>query len=233
MFAGTNEISGLLIKTDKKGDVVWNTTLFAFQRMPSDLSISNVAIASDGGYFVAYWLTTFNHAIGEDFTNLVLYKINSEGEIQFTKTFSYDASEGQSIDPALGGREIQLLQPKLLFMAQETAAVFLLEALGLMVVFSAPFIIKLDSQGNWEWNRSYANGVTVNAVFPQPSRRLITGSSPWEDTCVCHSINLLQCSRLTPMAIWRGIKRLPVLPLPLGLIKFWLQRTVDMRLLAR
>jgi len=105
VFAGTNEASGLIVKSDSDGNLIWNTTFFSFPYLPSDLSLSNVAPSSDGGYFIIHWLSTFNNAIGNDFTNLVVYKVDSKGEVQFTKSYSFDTGKGQSVDPALGKQE--------------------------------------------------------------------------------------------------------------------------------
>jgi hypothetical protein len=154
VFVGENGKCGLLIKADANGNVIWNTTLFSFQPIPSDLGISNLARSSDGGFFMAYWRTTFSSGIGKDFTNLVLYKTNSEGEVQFTKSYSYDASSGQT-NPATLGKVI---------VCSTKDGGFILAGIATFNGgnFEAPYLIKIDSQGNWQWNRSYSNGIAIN-----------------------------------------------------------------------
>ncbi len=165
VFAGINEASGLIVKSDSDGNLIWNTTLFSFPYLPSDLSLSNIAQSSDGGYFITHWLSTFNNAIGNDFTNLVVYKVDSKGEVQFTKSYSFDAGKGQSVDPALGKQENPATLTQIAVHGTADGGCILAGGGGFNAQFTAPFIVKLDSKGDWQWNRAYATGITLQAVF--------------------------------------------------------------------
>lgn len=167
IFSATNQRSGFIFKTDLDGNLLWNTTLFSFPSIRYGLCITNVEVAVDKGYFVAYGDGSVDDAIGKDFINLVIYKVGLDGSIQYTKSYSYDASQDQNIDPVLGKQwgYPATLQEVSVCATSDGGCVLFGGAVFNGGQFLAPFMVKLDSEGNWEWNKSYAQGNTVNSIF--------------------------------------------------------------------
>ena len=160
VLAGMNEEIGMLIKVDGNGNLLWNTTLFSVDpHAPTDRHISNVVMTKDGDYLTVSWSSTFTNAVGKDFPNLWVFKTDSNGSLQFTKTYSYNPIAGQSLPPDVGKQDNPAV-PNVNYVVATKDGGCLLAGVGF-----APFLVKFDSKGNWQWNRLYANDNTISADF--------------------------------------------------------------------
>ena len=157
IFAGTNgnifdaEYGNLalMIKTDQNGELLWNKTVYTFPSGSRPV-MSNIAKANDGGYFVAAWDSTYSNAIGNSFTNLWLLKTDSNGNLLFSKRFSYNANAGINQNPAV-------IDSVYVTPTKDDGC--------LLTGGSTPFFVKLTENGDWQWSRSYPNGVTTRAAL--------------------------------------------------------------------
>jgi hypothetical protein len=152
IFVHASGNDALLAKVDDSGNLLWNKTLFSFPNSFSNsIQTSNIALASDGAYFIAGWSSTFCSAIGKGEPNLWLLKIDSAGNLLFSKGYSYDANAGIDQNPA----------------AIDTAFVAGTYDGGCIIdgTVGYPFLVKIASNGDWQWNRSYPRGVTTRASF--------------------------------------------------------------------
>ena len=151
LFVSANGNDAIITKTDRNGDLLWNKTLYSFPNTFSGgVDISNIAAMSDGSYLIAGWATQFSSAIGKD-PNLWLLKVDSDGNLLFSKGFSYNANAGIDQNPAVINK-IYVTSTK---------------DDGCLLAGTAnfPFLIKLASNGDCQWDRSYADGITFRAVL--------------------------------------------------------------------
>lgn len=154
VFIGTSWNDAIMLKTDGNGDLLWNKTLYTFPNTFSNsITVSNIAISSDENYLIAGWSSAFTHAIGKGEPNLWLLKVDSNGNLLFSKSFSYDANAGIDENPAVIGT---------IFIAPTRDG-------GSLLVGSAgsqfPFFVKLASNGDWQWSQSYPSDLTFRAVL--------------------------------------------------------------------
>jgi hypothetical protein len=144
-----------IAKTDQTGDLLWNKTLYSFPNDQSnDYILSNVAIAQDGGYLIACLRNEFSNSIGKGFINLWLLKTDSNGDLEFSKTYSYNAYAGQTLPPGLISGNPAVISSVFVAATRDGGCLLAGEAGG-------PYFAKLDSHGNWQWNRLYTNGSLV------------------------------------------------------------------------
>ena len=152
ILVGSNGNTALITAINENGDLVWNKTLYNFPNSFSNtITVSNIAKANDGNYLIAGWSSTFVNAIGKGEPNLWLLKFDSDGKLLFDRGFSYDANAGIDENPAVIGE---------VFVASTNDGGCLLAGTA-----SFPFLVKLASNGDWRWNQSYPNGVTVRAAL--------------------------------------------------------------------
>ncbi len=152
IFVATSGKTAIMAKTDADGNLLWNKTLYSFQNpFLDDIKISNIAPASGGSYYIAGWSSTFSSAIGKGDPNLWLLKVDSDGNLLFSKSYSYDPNAGIDPNPAAIGT---------IFVAPTDDGGCILDG-----TVGFPFLVKLASNGDWQWNRSYPDGVTTRASF--------------------------------------------------------------------
>jgi photosystem II stability/assembly factor-like uncharacterized protein len=152
ILVGSNGNTAIIMSINENGDLLWNKTLYNFPNSFSNtITVSNIAKANDGNYLIVGWSSTFVNAIGKGEPNLWLLKFDSNGNLLFNRGFSYDANAGIDVNPAVIGT---------VFVASTNDGGCLLAGTA-----SFPFLVKLASNGDWRWNRSYPNGVTVRAAL--------------------------------------------------------------------
>jgi hypothetical protein len=152
VLAGTNDKIGMLVKTDENGNLLWNTTLFSLDPHSNDIWASNLAMTKDGGYEVACWGEGYGEVIGTD-ADLALFKTDSNGNLQFSKSYNYNPAAGQTLPPEVSSGNPTF--PTEVYIAATNDGGCLLAGTADSPDFTAPFLVKIDSQGNWEWNRTY------------------------------------------------------------------------------
>jgi hypothetical protein len=154
VFVSANGNDAIMAKTDGNGDLLWNKTLYTFPNSFSHtISVSNIATSSDGNYLIAGWSSVFVSAIGKGEPNLWLLKVDSNGNLLFSRGFSYDANAGIDENPAaIVG---------IFVTATKDGGCLLTGSAGMVF----PFLVKLASNGDWQWNRTYATDPTYRAVL--------------------------------------------------------------------
>jgi hypothetical protein len=120
-----------LIKTDASGNVQWAKT---YGGIDSDFA-SSVQQTSDGGYIVAGWTNTFGAGWGD----IILIKIDANGNIQWAKTYGgTDYEEPYSVQQTSDGGYI---------VAGWTGS--------LVTGYFDIILIKTDADGNIQWAKTY------------------------------------------------------------------------------
>jgi hypothetical protein len=140
-----------IAKIDGDGNVLSNQTLFV---LPNEYiereGISNIAPTHDGNYFLACWDGTRRAQTCEP--NLWLLKVDTNGTLLYSKSFSFNASNPTYGDP------IQSSNPPTIgnvYIASTQDGGCLLAGTADFYSFYVPFFVKLNSNGNWEWSRLY------------------------------------------------------------------------------
>lgn len=128
-----------LVKTDEKGNIKWNKT---YERAHTNSSMAFVE-TDDGGYAIASSTAYF----GANGVDAWLIKTDFEGNVQWNKTY--------------GGTEIEHTSA----LVKTVDNGYLLT--GWTTSFGAgerdSWIVKTDSQGNMQWNKTY--GETIDDYF--------------------------------------------------------------------
>ncbi|MHC4686814.1 MAG: outer membrane protein assembly factor BamB family protein [Planctomycetota bacterium] len=142
---GAGEEDVYLVKTDSDGNEVWSKTIGGPER---DIAEA-LQLTSDGGYIVAGNTKSF----GEGDSDAYLIKTDSNGNVEWTQTFGGSSNEAaNSVEPIHDGGYI---------------------VAGFTYSFSSSdsdpdiYLIKTDSNGNVEWNRSFGGPFTENALSVQ------------------------------------------------------------------
>jgi predicted transcriptional regulator len=129
---GAGMFDAWLIKTDSSGIEQWNKTYGGNQ---SEWANSGLR-TTDGGYIFTGYTTTY----GAGGQNVWVLKTNSSGIEQWNKTYGGNNSgEGWSIQKTSGGGFIL------------TGCTYEYDSMGDL------FLIKIDSNGNEDWNKTYLN----------------------------------------------------------------------------
>lgn len=152
--------STLLVKTDADGNLIWTKTIP--QKAPHEM-LSFMIPTSDGGFALAGTkpvAVQVNYGKGiimpMNVSQFYLLKANSEGDIQWNRTYIKDDSKSQSIyfrnfiQTNDGGYALT----------------------GTYIFFSTPLIwcVKTDSSGNLQWNRTInAGGYAIASSIVQTS----------------------------------------------------------------
>jgi hypothetical protein len=132
-----------LIKTDAKGNALWNQTYWAGSVMTrpnvvvGDNSANSVVQTADGGYALAGHAWVHSADMHSSWTEALLVKTDSLGNIVWNQTFSEYASVYSIIQTSDGG----------LAFAGNAQRYWSWQA----------WIVKLDASGNAEWNQTYPN----------------------------------------------------------------------------
>jgi hypothetical protein len=178
VLVGSNGKSILLIKIDSENNLLLNKTLMELTDFAPSISIVE---ANDGGYFIVVKSSNFLIRGGIKDPNYWLIKTSSTGEVQFNKASNYyEVILGEEQSPA---------SLAYAFTIATNDGGYLLAGRAYRdsrvafegVSYSAPFLVKLDSQGNWQWSRSYAtshrdSGFFSSAVQTVDCGFLIAGS---------------------------------------------------------
>ena len=130
---GDNNRNSVLFKTDDEGNQVWNETV-GFESKYTFLRV--VTKASDGGYVAA---GTWDYS-------LLLIKTSVNGTIQLTRTYDFGIEKGQVMPPT----NVALCKTK-------DGGYILAGGLRYDNHYY-PWIYKLDSEGNLQWNQTYDDG---------------------------------------------------------------------------
>jgi hypothetical protein len=172
--------TALIAKIDEKGGLLWNKTLYIFPSDGSnDLQVSNVALTSDGGYFVSGWRTKFFNGAGTDYRNLWLLKIDSDYNLQFSKAFYYQEGAGERNNQSYGYYNPAYPVGVFVVATSDGGCLFAGTAAFDGGAFEAPFFVKFDAGGSWIWDRSFTNGVTqgayLSSAIQAPSGKYLAG----------------------------------------------------------
>jgi hypothetical protein len=128
-----------LVKTDVNGNALWNQTYWAGSVMTrpnvvvGDNSANSVVQTADGGYALAGHAWIHSADMHSSWTEVLLVKTDSLGNMVWNQTFSEYASVYSIIQTSDGG----------LAFAGNTPG--------------QAWIVKLDESGNEEWNQTYPN----------------------------------------------------------------------------
>ena len=152
--------SSLLVKTDAEGNLTWTKSIP--QEAPHE-TLSSMILTSDGGFALAGTKPVevpVNYGKGiimpMNVSQFYLLKANSEGEIQWNRTYIKDDSKSQNtnfhsfIQTNDGGYALT----------------------GTYIFFSTPLIwcVKTDSSGNLQWNKTIdAGGYAIASSIVQTS----------------------------------------------------------------
>jgi len=137
---GAGPADGRLIKVDSAGNLLWSQT---YGGAGVDDIVSMVK-TSDGGYALVGYTRSFD-AGGTDF---LLVKVDSEGALQWNKTYggTADDSAHSVVQTSDGGYALA----------------------GFTSSYGSGdrdfWLVKVDSQGNMQWNKTFGGSGTENAV---------------------------------------------------------------------
>ena len=130
-----------LIKTDNQGVMQWNKTY----GNGNDINILSTLVRSgDGGYAIIGTVIPANGTAGDDY---LLVKVDSSGNVQWTKTYS-----ASTVDDALGGIQTGDGGYALVGVSNSSGSAFV-----------KAWLVKADANGNQQWNQTYG-GVGVNVA---------------------------------------------------------------------
>lgn len=134
-YSETNGMNGWVVKTDSEGEEEWNKT-FGGQRMDD---LKHVEETSDGGYIFAGRTDSF----GAGESDAWLIKTDSNGNEEWSRTFGGTSNErAYYVQETTNGEYILVCGTPTYVSSIDTHTAFL---------------IKTDSSGNEEWNRSFDN----------------------------------------------------------------------------
>jgi hypothetical protein len=140
------------IGTDKEFNVQWNKSL---SFVPHDGYMA-LADASGGGHILVGYTHNCPNIAGVNQPNLWIIKTEANGDIQFTKSYNfYDQLSIKQTNPVLLDNAFVISTGDGYFLAG--TAEFRDDH------FNSPFIVKLDSDGNWLWSRTYASSPRDNS----------------------------------------------------------------------
>ena len=120
-----------LIKTDFSGNVQWNQT---YTGSNTEI-LSNMVKTADGGFALIGW----SQVTGSSTVDFLLVKTDSSGVKQWSKTY-----EGQNVSQALFG--IQTNDDGYALTGVTNSS---------NIAFAKAWLVKVDSQGNAQWNQTY------------------------------------------------------------------------------
>lgn len=148
----------LLMKFDENWHLLWNQTLPALPIAdPFAHTLSaDIAQANDGGYFIA-GLTMNNDNVGGVLQpNLWLVKTDKDRHTQFSKSYNFDNS--------LGGKRANHVGLDSVFAVATKDGGYLLAGEADFTDYLSPFLVKLDSYGNWQWHHTYATSARSSVL---------------------------------------------------------------------
>jgi hypothetical protein len=153
VLVGSNGRSIQVIKIDSQNNLLSNQTLMELTDFNPSISVVE---ADDGGYFIVIHSSNYYTTGGVKDPNYWFIKISSTGEVQFSKASNYDG--------VLLGEEQSPASLAYAFAIATNDGGYILAGRAYRdsrvalegVSYSAPFLVKLDSQGNWRWSRTYA-----------------------------------------------------------------------------
>ncbi len=162
VLVGSNGKSIQLIKIDSEGTLLSNQTLMELTDFDPSISIAET---NDGGYFIVIHSSNYYTVGGVKDPNYWFIKTSSTGEVQFNKASNYaEVIMGQEQSPAslidviaIATNDGGYLLAGRAYRDSRVA----LEGVG----YSAPCLVKLDSQGNWQWSRTYATSHRDSGSF--------------------------------------------------------------------
>jgi hypothetical protein len=120
-----------LLKTDSSGNVQWNQT---YSGSNSEI-LSNMVKTKDGGYALIGW----SQIAGSSSVDFLLVKTDSSGVKQWSKNY-----EGLNVSQALLGIQTSDQGYALTGVTNSSK-----------IAFAKAWLVKVDSQGNVQWNQTY------------------------------------------------------------------------------
>jgi hypothetical protein len=142
ILAGNNYQSDIIMKIDENGLLIWNYTL---GDIAGDVTISQVEPMAQGGYIILAYPTKVYNRGGVPDPNLWIIRTNSTGNFQSVKMYLFPRS---ALAPTVDGG--WLLAGPTTSNPEER---------------SDSLITKFDSQGEFEWNRTYNFGLISSLKF--------------------------------------------------------------------
>ena len=151
-----------IIKTNNTGDILWQKTYGGINQD----NISSIYQTSDGGYIVSGTTKSF----GAGNKDIWILKLNHNGDIQWENTYGGNSDEGDEYYPN-GGHIQETIDGG--YILSDSARSF---GPGDFDVW----VLKLDSSGNIEWQKTYSGGSWDLVNFIQQttdSGYIVTGST--------------------------------------------------------
>jgi hypothetical protein len=158
-----NSESGTLIKTDENGNMLWNKTLSAYP--PSEVLTFDIEQTNDGGFItMGTWSDSAQSYSRFETSNLWIVKIDSKGDFQLNKTYMlFNAPQPPfSVGPfTLRSGTIRVTQDGGFILSGGLSG----RDVNDSFYYYAPWLAKIDSKGNKEWNQTYANNIDNSSYF--------------------------------------------------------------------
>ena len=157
-----------VIKLTSEGDIEWQKTYGGIE----EDGASSIQPTIEGGYIVAGWTNSFGPG-EDDFCEIWILKLSSEGDIEWQKTYGrIERRSTTSIQPTIEGGYI---------VADST---FYSSAWD-----SELWILKLSSEGNIEWQKNYGSGSANSIQLTIDGGYIVAGwtnyfGAEYNDICV-------------------------------------------------
>jgi hypothetical protein len=133
---GAGDCDAWVLKLDSNGNVQWQKTYGSTQ---SDRT-SSIQQTSEGGYIVAGYTDSFGGA--STYGDAWILKLDGNGNVQWQKTYDTNAGSAYSIQQTSDGGYI-------------VAGTYLFHPYD--VPYDDAWVMKLDGDGNVQWQKSYGN----------------------------------------------------------------------------
>jgi hypothetical protein len=167
LIAGLNtDGNAIIAKADKSGNVFWNQTLTAYNPSGSTYVASQVVINSivklaNGNYAIAGTYTTEDGSLQG--SNLWFQIVEQTGAEKVQETFNiFDSATGNF---QTSGRVSGVVVTQTTDGGYILAGELLYPNSGTETGYYAPWLMKLDSEGNMQWSHKYADNSDNNSGF--------------------------------------------------------------------
>jgi hypothetical protein len=151
-----DDIGSVILKVDSSGNAQWQTTIGPSGR--THALLNEVVPAADGGYVAAGYFSTAS-ASANDNRSVLVVKLAADGSVRWQRGFSsFDASgalnAGEFVESLIQTSDGGYLGAG----AWATS--------GPQSCCQGPLLLKLDADGNTQWQRAYQGGVICPYYYP-------------------------------------------------------------------